>query len=285
MAATTATVMGAAGIASTAAGSGMSFYQMTQQRKLQVQAQEAAKKSISEARKRLEVNYMDALSIVKEPYELERDALLSSGAQSMEAARESQRGVAGTAGRLQMAQNAQQGQVRTAMGRDLMGLEQKSLTEEARLRDENVILDLAETSGAQLAVANAWEMQQAAMQNAFKGVSSMAGQFNKLAPENYGDANLDTGDANAPSAGSKNAPQANVPQVGGQYNIGLAETGNVDLSEIPLTSDVAPSLNGKQIKPGYKGMSYRDILRKMIQEGQALPDDINVESLFPLIYE
>lgn len=249
------TAMGVAGIASTAASSGMSFYQMTQQRKLQVQAQEAAKKSISEARKRLEVNYMDALSIVKEPYELERDALLSSGAQSMEAARESQRGVAGTAGRLQMAQNAQQGQVRTAMGRDLMGLEQKSLTEEARLRDENVILDLAETSGAQLAQSNAWEMQQAAMQNAFKGVSSMAGQFAKLAPENYGDANLDTG--------------------GGQYN------------DLNFANPAPETMNNMTLNPQFQGMPLQDIIGQFQASGALPPDlnDIDYSELFKLIYQ
>lgn len=270
MAATTATVMGAAGIASTAASSGMSFYQMTQQRKLQVQAQEAAKKSISEARKRLEVNYMDALSIVKEPYELERDALLSSGAQSMEAARESQRGVAGTAGRLQMAQNAQQGQVRTAMGRDLMGLEQKSLTEEARLRDENVILDLAETSGAQLAAANAWEMQQTAMQNAFKGVSSMAGQFAKLAPENYGDANLDTGGTNTPAVGSKN-----TTQVGGQYN------------DLNLANPAPETMNNMTLNPQFQGMPLQDIIGQFQASGALPPDlnDIDYSELFKLIYQ
>jgi hypothetical protein len=48
----------------------------------------------------------DALGIQKTPYELEREAMLSAGAQATEAARESERGVAATAGRVYAGQQS-----------------------------------------------------------------------------------------------------------------------------------------------------------------------------------
>ena len=63
-----------------------------------------AEKAMAAARKKLEVNYIDALGIQKEPYELEREALLVAGAQGVEAARESERGAAAGVGRIQLAQ-------------------------------------------------------------------------------------------------------------------------------------------------------------------------------------
>src|SRR5690606_34405194 len=120
MAVTTAAMIG---LGATAATTGMSFARTAKQRKLQLQAQEASKEFMEKARKRFDVNYYDGLSIPREPYELQRDAMLASGAQAIEAAKESTRGVAATAGRVAMAQNEGQGQIRTAMNRDLTELE------------------------------------------------------------------------------------------------------------------------------------------------------------------
>jgi hypothetical protein len=179
MAAATAAI---AGLAATGVSTAMSFTQAAQQQKLFKQAQAKADQAMQEARKKLEVNYYDQLSIMKEPYELQRQAMLVQGAQSIEAAREADRGAAPTAGRLQAMQNEQQAGIRTAMGQELMGLEKLSATEEARLRDINVQLDLGEVAGAQLAAKDAQEARAGAIQQGMQGITGMMGYAGQLVP-------------------------------------------------------------------------------------------------------
>jgi hypothetical protein len=176
------TIAAGVGLATTAATTGMSFAQAGKQRKAMRQAERDADEAMQAARKKLEVNVFDQLSIQKEPFELEREALLSQGAQAIQAGVESERGAAATAGRIQMAQQEGQGAVRTAMGQELQGLERLSAQEEGRLRDIGVQLDLEEVAGAQLAAANAQELQAQAMQQGFEGVTSLAGQLAESAP-------------------------------------------------------------------------------------------------------
>ena len=164
------------GIASTVATTAMSFAQANKQKQLQKQAEQEADKAMFAARKRLEVNYMDALSVQKEPYELARQAMLAQGTQATQAGQESERGAAATAGRVQMGQNEAQGDIRTAMGKELTEIERLKVAEDARLRDLNTQLDLGEVEGAQLAAANAQEMSAAAMEQGFAGVTSAATQ-------------------------------------------------------------------------------------------------------------
>lgn len=178
-----AAVTGAAiGLAATGISTAMSFTQAAKQQQLYRQANAKAEQAMQQARNKLEVNYMDQLSIMKEPYELQRQAMLVQGAQSLEAAREADRGAAATAGRLQAMQNEQQQGIRTAMGQELMGLEKLSADEESRLRDINVQLDLGEVQGAQLAAADAQEARAAAMTQGFQGVTQMAGYAADLVP-------------------------------------------------------------------------------------------------------
>jgi hypothetical protein len=108
------TIAAGIGLAVTAGTTTMSFVQAGNQKKAQRQAERDADQAMQEARKKLEVNYYDTLSIQKEPYELEREALLSQGAQAIQAGVESERGAAATAGRVQMAMN--EGQWRASDG-------------------------------------------------------------------------------------------------------------------------------------------------------------------------
>lgn len=176
------TIAAGVGLAATAATTGMSFAQAGKQRKLMKEAEREADIAMQEARKKLEVNVFDQLSIQKEPFELEREALLSQGAQAIQAGVESERGAAATAGRIQMAQNEGQAGIRTAMGQELQGLERLSAQEEGRLRDIGVQLDLEEVAGAQLAAANSQELAAQATQQGFQGVTSMASQLASAAP-------------------------------------------------------------------------------------------------------
>jgi hypothetical protein len=170
------------GIASTVATTAMSFAQANKQKQLQKQAEQEADKAMFAARKRLEVNYMDALSVQKEPYELARQAMLAQGTQATQAGQESERGAAATAGRVQMGQNEAQGDIRTAMGKELTEIERLKVAEDARLRDLNTQLDLGEVEGAQMAAANAQEMSANAMEQGFAGVTSAATQAANLVP-------------------------------------------------------------------------------------------------------
>ena len=173
-----------ASLAVTAASTANSFIQANKQKKLQQQAEVEADKALGEARKRLEVNYLDELSIPKEAYELERDALLSAGAQALQAGVEgSQRGAAATAGRVAMAQNKGQAAVRTAMGQEFFGLEKMQAQEDSRLRDLNAGLDLRELEGAQAAGQAAGLARQEQMQNAVEGVGSLIKGVGAAIPE------------------------------------------------------------------------------------------------------
>ena len=167
----------------TAATTGMSFAQASKQKKLQRQAESEANKAMMEARKKLEVNFYEQLGIQKEPYELQREALLQQGAMGIEAAREGEaRGAGVGAGRIQMAQQQAQADIRAAMGQELTDLEKLVAAEESRLRDVGVGLDLEEVAGAQLAAANAQEMRAQAIQQGMQGITSLGQQVASLAP-------------------------------------------------------------------------------------------------------
>lgn len=176
------TVAAGIGLATTAATTGMSFANAGTQRRKMREAETAADKAMQEARQKLEVNVYDKLAIQKEPYELQREAMLAQGAQAIQAGVESERGGAATAGRIQMAANEGQGAIRSAMGQDLQQLEMLSAQEEGRLRDIGVQLDLEEVAGAQLAAANAQELGAQATAQGFEGLTSLTGQLAEKAP-------------------------------------------------------------------------------------------------------
>jgi hypothetical protein len=176
------TIAAGVGIAATAGTTTMSFMQAGKQKKAQRQAESDATQAMLEARKKLEVNVYDKLAIQKEPYELEREALLSQGARAIQAGVESERGAAATAGRIQMAMQEGQAGVRSAMGQELSALEKMSAAEESRLRDMGVKLDLGEVEGAQLAAADAAKLSAQATQQGMQGLTSMAKQASQFIP-------------------------------------------------------------------------------------------------------
>jgi hypothetical protein len=155
MAVATATALAIGSIAVSAGSAGMSFGQARKQRKLGDEAKRDARNAMAQARKALEVNYYDQLAIQKEPYELEREALLSQGALATQAGVEGDRGAAATAGRVQMAMNEAQAGQRTAMGKEMTDLERLSAEEDARNRDIGIQLNLEDVAGAQQAAADA----------------------------------------------------------------------------------------------------------------------------------
>lgn len=177
------TIATAASLAATGASTAMSFTQASKQRKLQRQAELDADTAMKKAREKLDVNFYESISLPLESYERQREALLSSGAQAIQAGREGEsRGAAATAGRVQMAQLEEQGKVRSDMGKELLDLEKLKREEDARLRDIGVQMDLEETAGAQLAAANYQTMYSNAMSQGLQGVTSLTGQLASMAP-------------------------------------------------------------------------------------------------------
>lgn len=176
------TIAAAASLAATAASTGGSFIQAGKQRRNQLKAEADAAKAMAEARKRLSVNVYKGLGIAKEPYELEREAMLSAGAQALQAGQESERGAAATAGRIQMAQQEQQDGTRTAMGKEIQDLNKLVATEEGRLLDFGAALNLQEVEGAQLAARDAAEARNQAITQGMQGIQSLGGQLASMAP-------------------------------------------------------------------------------------------------------
>jgi hypothetical protein len=166
-----ATAVAIGGLAISAGSTVMSFMQAAKQSGLEKEANAKAAKAMADARKRLQINYAKERSIKKEPFELQREAMLSAGSQIIQAGAESDRGAVATAGKVYMAQNEGQGAIRTAMGQELTDIEKEIADEESRLRDLNVQLDLGEVEGAQLAARDAAEAKAEYMEAGVKGAA------------------------------------------------------------------------------------------------------------------
>ena len=155
-----------------------SFGQAKKQRDVMKKAQAAAAEAMAEAKKELSVNYMKGLSIAKEPYELEREALAQAGASALQAGVEGdQRGAGAVAGRVLMAQQQQQAQQRAAMSQEMSQLAKLSAQEDARLGTARASVDLGEAAGAQKAAQDAALMAQyntqQGIQQGIKGVTGV----------------------------------------------------------------------------------------------------------------
>jgi len=177
-----ATTLAIVGAATAAAGAGMSFAQASKQNRLASEAETAAAEAMAQARKDLGKNFYAGLSIQKEPYELQREAMMGTAAQAIEAGRESERGTAATAGRIYQAAQEGQGQIRTEMGKELMSLEEKTAAEESRLRDIGVGLSLQEVQGAQQAMSDAEKAKAQYIEGGFGALQTGIEQGIKMAP-------------------------------------------------------------------------------------------------------
>jgi hypothetical protein len=165
-------VTGIAGLAISAGTTAASFIQAGQQKRKQQQFEADAAKALAEARKKLQVNYAEAMSVNKEPYNQERMAMLNAGAQITQAAAESKRGVSAAAGQiLAQQQNAQQ-DISNRQGIDMQNIQNAILEEESRLRDINTGLDVQELAGQQQAAADAKLAAQIATQQGIQGIGN-----------------------------------------------------------------------------------------------------------------
>jgi hypothetical protein len=183
MAIATTTALAIGSLALTAGTTAGSFIQANKQRKLQQKAEDAAEKSMKEARKALGVNYFEELAVQKEKYDLEREATLQGQAGIMEGLQAAgARSLAAGVGRVGLAGQKAQQTTRTAMGKELSDLQKMTAQEESRLRDVGVQLDLAEVQGAQEAAAQAEELKAQAFREGIQGATSMVQQGLSMVP-------------------------------------------------------------------------------------------------------
>ena len=163
-----------AGLVVSAGTTAMSFKQANDQKDAQGRAEKKANEMLEEAKKRLDVNVYEALAIKKEPYELQREALLTQGASALQAGVEGdQRGAAATAGRVQLAQQQAQGDVRTAMGMEMQDLDKLVASEDSRLLDVGMQVGLEESAGARQAARDASNARQQAIMSGVQGIAGI----------------------------------------------------------------------------------------------------------------
>ena len=173
-------VAGPLGLVTGIAGSIMSFAQAKKQREMQQEAQREADKAFQEAQEKLAVNYLEGLSIAKEPYELERENLLQAGAAALQAGVEGEtRGAAATAGQVLMAQQAQAAQQRAAMSREMQDLEKLAAQEESRLQGARVELDLGKAKGYQAQLADLRASEAASRLQGVQGIAQTSADLFK----------------------------------------------------------------------------------------------------------
>lgn len=203
------------------AGSIFSFGEARRQRDAMKKAQAAAAAAAAQAKKELSVNYMKGLSIAKEPYELEREALLQAGATALQAGVEGDpRGAAATAGRVVQAQQAGLARQRAAMSQEMAQLEKLAATEEAALARARATVDLGEAAGAQAAAQDAMRMRQFNIQ---QGFSQLGSGLSGLATSGLLDGKKAGGETPDPFAGFQGGQ---APSVG----VNLSQFQGYDLS-------------------------------------------------------
>jgi hypothetical protein len=164
-------------IGTSVASAGASAVQASQASGNANRAKKESEDAFKRAMNELTSNKFAALNLPTEAYEREREAMLSAGAQATEAGRESERGAAATAGRIQMAQQEGQRQIAGAMGEDLMKLEGLTAQEETRLSGARANLELAQAEGAQAAAAQFGAQSDAAITGAFSSLASAGQQY------------------------------------------------------------------------------------------------------------
>lgn len=176
------TIATGVGVAATAATTAASWAEKAKQNRLGAQARREAEIAAADAKKKLEVNFSDQLSINKEPYRMASEAINSSVAQAIEASRESERGVAATAGRSAMAATEGQMGIAGQMSQEMQKLDILSAQEDAANRNAAVNIDLQEARGSNQEAQNREQAAAQAGQNAWMGVADLGVQVAQALP-------------------------------------------------------------------------------------------------------
>jgi hypothetical protein len=178
------------GLAVTAATTAASFAQAADQASKKQKAEEAAAKAMAEARKRLDVNVFEPLSIEKEAYEEARRSALVQGKIGTDILTEGDpRALAAGVGRIQLGQQQMQEKIALDQQQEQSQLDKLVAAEEGRLKDIGTSMNLMEVQGAQLAARDAEEAAAHALEQGIAGIGDMTGEFASMA-KLYDDSDL-----------------------------------------------------------------------------------------------
>lgn len=164
-----------ASIATQGVTSILSGVQMQQMKKAQRAADAESAKLMQDIYKDLEKNQYAAVGLPMKAYEIERENLISAGAQAVEAGRESERTAAATAG-LTMAQYRKAlRDIQSEQADKMLELDLLKAQEAARKGDIKMQFKAQEAEGAAMAAADYENRANAAAQGVVQGVIGAAG--------------------------------------------------------------------------------------------------------------
>lgn len=202
-----ATAIAIGGLALTAATTTMSFINAGKAKSKQRQAEASAAAAMQTARGKLEQNFALEEAVNKNPYELEREAMLSLGSQQIQAGVESDRGAAATAGQVMMGQNLAQAGITGRESAEISGIKQRQIAEKSRLRDLGVQLDLGEVEGQQQMARQAQAEASAQKAQGIQGAISMGQQGLNMLPLYFKDGGNPQVESASPESGMTQAPK------------------------------------------------------------------------------
>lgn len=172
MALATATIIG---LTTSAIGAGMSFKQAAEAKTAAQTAETDAKNLMEEAKKNIEKDYMEELTVPLDAFEAASKENVALQNQSIQAIREGgQRGSYGAV--TQLGQDSAE-QRRISMGQELTDLEKLKIKSKENIRDEIVSMDVAGAADANLRARDAQEARMAAMTNAVTALGQGANAY------------------------------------------------------------------------------------------------------------
>jgi len=164
------------GIVVGAISAGASFTQAAQANKKAKAAQKDADEALNKARQRLKENKFAGLTIPKKAFEqARRDAQVTTATILKAATEGDQRGVAATAGKVQLASDKGTERIASQIENRLFQIDAMKAKEDARLQGLNVGLDLKEIQGQQAAAQSAEAMAANSLTAGIQGLASTVG--------------------------------------------------------------------------------------------------------------
>lgn len=164
------------GIVVGAISAGASFTQAAQANKKAKAAQKDADEALNKARQRLKENKFAGLTIPKKAFEqARRDAQVTTATILKAATEGDQRGVAATAGKVQLASDKGAEKIASQVENRLFQIDAMKAKEDARLQGLNVGLDLKEIQGQQAAAQAAEAMAANSLTAGIQGLASTVG--------------------------------------------------------------------------------------------------------------
>ena len=172
MALATATIIG---LTTSAIGAGMSFKQAAEAKTAAQTAETDAKNLMDEAKKNIEKDYMEELTVPLDAFEAASKENVALQNQSIQAIREGdQRGSYGAV--TQLGQDAAE-QRRISMGQELSDLQKLKIQSKENIRDEVASMDVAGAADANLRARDAQESRTAALTNAVNALGQGANAY------------------------------------------------------------------------------------------------------------